>query len=83
MLVTGIEPVRYCYHGILSPGRLPVPPHQLIFDVSYMLSQILLVVNIDKADVNAFFCMLVNFGKNTRENAAALPFLYRQALAFT
>ena len=28
VLVTGIEPVRYCYHGILSPGRLPVPPHQ-------------------------------------------------------
>ena len=22
----GIEPARYCYHGILSPTRLPVPP---------------------------------------------------------
>ena len=26
--VTGIEPVRCCHHGILSPGRLPVPPHR-------------------------------------------------------
>ena len=26
--VTGLEPVRYCYHGILSPGRLPIPPHR-------------------------------------------------------
>ena len=23
---TGLEPVRCCHHGILSPGRLPVPP---------------------------------------------------------
>ena len=22
----GIEPARYCYHGILSPARLPIPP---------------------------------------------------------
>jgi hypothetical protein len=22
----GIEPPRYCYHRILSPARLPVPP---------------------------------------------------------
>ena len=28
VLVTGIEPVRVLPHGILSPGRLPVPPHQ-------------------------------------------------------
>ena len=26
--VTGIEPVRVLPHGILSPGRLPVPPHR-------------------------------------------------------
>ena len=25
---TGIEPVRCCHHGILSPGRLPVPPRR-------------------------------------------------------
>ena len=23
---TGLEPVRYCYHRILSPMRLPIPP---------------------------------------------------------
>ena len=23
---TGLEPVRYCYRGILSPLRLPIPP---------------------------------------------------------
>ena len=28
MLVTGVEPVRVLPHGILSPGRLPIPPHQ-------------------------------------------------------
>ena len=28
LLVTGIEPVRCCHHRILSPARLPVPPHQ-------------------------------------------------------
>ena len=25
--VVGIEPTRYHYHRILSPARLPVPPH--------------------------------------------------------
>ena len=28
--VTGLEPVRYCYRGILSPLRLPIPPHRQI-----------------------------------------------------
>ena len=28
MPVTGLEPVRGCPRGILSPLRLPVPPHQ-------------------------------------------------------
>ena len=28
VLVTGIEPVRCCHRGILSPLRLPIPPHQ-------------------------------------------------------
>ena len=31
VLVTGIEPVRRCRQGILSPWRLPVPPHQHFF----------------------------------------------------
>ena len=25
--LTGLEPVRYCYRGILSPLCLPIPPH--------------------------------------------------------
>ena len=28
MPATGIEPVLYRYNRILSPARLPVPPHQ-------------------------------------------------------
>ncbi len=26
--VIGVEPIRYHYHGILSPARLPIPPHR-------------------------------------------------------
>ena len=26
--MVGVEPTRYCYHGILSPARLPIPPHR-------------------------------------------------------
>ena len=26
--VTGVEPVRCCHRGILSPMRLPIPPHR-------------------------------------------------------
>ena len=26
----GIEPARYCYHRILSPARLPIPPLRLM-----------------------------------------------------
>ena len=29
MPLTGVEPVRYFYRGILSPLRLPVPPQRL------------------------------------------------------
>ena len=28
--VTGLEPVRENSHGILSPGRLPIPPHRRV-----------------------------------------------------
>ena len=28
MLVAGLEPARCCHRGILSPLRLPIPPHQ-------------------------------------------------------
>ena len=26
--VVGVEPTRYCYHRILSPARLPIPPYR-------------------------------------------------------
>ena len=26
--VIGVEPIRYHYHWILSPARLPIPPHR-------------------------------------------------------
>ena len=32
MLVAGLEPARGCPRGILSPLRLPIPPHLLIQD---------------------------------------------------
>ena len=28
--LTGLEPVRYFYRGILSPLRLPIPPQRLV-----------------------------------------------------
>ena len=28
MPVVGLEPTRCCHHGILSPARLPIPPHR-------------------------------------------------------
>ena len=30
LLVIGLEPIRGCPRGILSPLRLPIPPHQQI-----------------------------------------------------
>ena len=30
----GIEPTRYCYHRILSPARLPIPPLRQLTGVS-------------------------------------------------
>ena len=37
----GLEPSRYCYHGILSPARLPVPPprHSVFAGESYQISR--------------------------------------------
>ena len=31
LLVAGLEPARGCPRGILSPLRLPIPPHQQLF----------------------------------------------------
>ena len=39
--VTGLEPVRDRSHGILSPGRLPVPPHRHIRRVALSSAYIL------------------------------------------
>ena len=33
VLVTGLEPVRCFHRGILSPLRLPIPPHQRTTDM--------------------------------------------------
>ena len=27
----GVEPIRCCHHGILSPARLPIPSRRLIY----------------------------------------------------
>ena len=40
--VTGLEPVRDRSHGILSPGRLPVPPHR---HLGTPLSRVLIYYN--------------------------------------
>ena len=37
--LTGIEPVRCCHHGILSPGRLPVPPQRHITNIIIQILQ--------------------------------------------
>ena len=33
--LTGVEPVRYLYRGILSPLRLPIPPQRHGYEVVY------------------------------------------------
>ena len=35
VLVAGLEPARCCHRGILSPLRLPIPPHQQAKDRIY------------------------------------------------
>ena len=35
VLLTGLEPVRYCYRGILSPLRLPISPQQHLTIILY------------------------------------------------
>ncbi len=44
--LTGIEPVRCCHRGILSPLRLPVPPQLLN---SIIITHLFLIVNIFSA----------------------------------
>ena len=55
VLMTGVEPVRGCPQGILSPVRLPIPPHQHIYQrglISLDGMQLFLPINsIDKLPV--------------------------------
>lgn len=42
----GVEPIRCCHHGILSPARLPIPSHRHLSDSFYMIHHKLHFVNI-------------------------------------
>ena len=55
--VTGIEPVRYRYRGILSPLCLPVPPHPHILRKLFIIS--LTYINI----ITYFFTNVKFFGR--------------------
>ena len=38
----GVEPIRILLHRILSPARLPIPPHRhrkLIYNANYNITQ--------------------------------------------
>ncbi len=37
LLVAGLEPARDCSRGILSPLRLPIPPHQRTQCITYVM----------------------------------------------
>ena len=45
--LVGVEPTRYRYHGILSPARLPIPPHRRA-DIDYY--------NVKRKKNQAFLC---------------------------
>lgn len=38
--ITGLEPVRYFYQWILSPLRLPIPPHLHITCTPYLMCRV-------------------------------------------
>ena len=40
--VIGVEPIRYRYHWILSPARLPIPSHRR-FKERFMLTTIFII----------------------------------------
>lgn len=47
MRAVGVEPTRYCYHRILNPARLPIPPRPLNVLTTRLLSyQIYLTLTI-------------------------------------
>ena len=47
--VTGVEPVRCCHRGILSPLRLPIPPHRRGFFASLIIQTLLPLVKLFSA----------------------------------
>ncbi len=51
--VTGVEPVRYRYHWILSPARLPIPSHR------HMQVIILYIFNYFKYYFEKFYFILI------------------------
>ena len=59
--VTGVEPVRYHYHRILSPARLPIPSHRqkirtwIISDLTFaILSQKVYFVKRENKKITVF-----------------------------
>ncbi len=48
--VTGLEPVRCCHRGILSPLRLPIPPHRRVLTTSS-------IIQFRKALVKGFYLL--------------------------
>ena len=59
--MAGIEPARGCPHGILSPGRLPVPPHQrapLIIQLNLSVCQELVFDDIIKNMKRNIVCVI-------------------------
>ncbi len=68
--LTGVEPVRYCYRGILSPLCLPIPPQRRI--VRDELFHIILyfqknVKTETLIDIFIIFCRFVNDVLHIRE----------------
>ena len=54
----GVEPIRYHYHRILSPARLPIPPQRRVtnlFIITHFVSKI-----------NPFFDFFKFFQKNSQ-----------------
>ena len=56
------------YHGILSPGRLPVPPHRQVFSETFFISRLVYIII-------SHFSFLVNpIYKNSQKTFRSLSF---------
>ncbi len=60
--VIGVEPIRYHYHGILSPARLPIPPHRQIFYLrfSFQFAILLYEQNIIEIALAYFYSNIIS-----------------------